>query len=487
LDSIIDDVTNRFSELLTLSEEDFEEFVPDVMSHFSGLIHNLAGYVYGTGEGVALGAFKEYSSQTIKKGLYSFIVKNQHWRSGRTIEPYLIKCLRKLADKLKSDISFVKKLHIPICPACRTLNQREFLVYDGKKLRCPSCTKEADRLDSIENKTSHEEYCYRLRKIFALHSRKGCRCPSCHRFIPMSYVGPDAVRVSCPYDNCLWFGLASELEIMPHPLGQGHNNTVSLHSELQSDKVHSTVFKPVSIQDTVDSREALADSKIECSQEFDKEYEIVKNVIATQKQRVKDKSLKKSLMYRAFELLFEEDPAGLISYLINGRSNGERPILSAIFQKYVQLMENNLPVLVDTEEGGTKEIYSISDPDLELFLGVSEFQTFVRAGNGNIIPNKTHEVFAGTKCHGPCFIGFLCDVVDVNTGKSLMDQVDYYTFAHIRMKSVVPVNTMVKVTHLRIPPHYEMFSLVLLQRTRRKIVESVNRRLDQNQLIARVS
>jgi hypothetical protein len=73
-------------------------------------------------------------------------------------------------------------------------------------------------------------------------------------------------------------------------------------------------------------------------------------------------------------------------------------------------------------------------------------------------------------------MGLLCDVQDEN-GKSLLSEVEYYTFSNIKMKKTVPQNTLVKVIHFRMPPHYEMFSLVSLQRTRKCIVSSIRKRL----------
>ena len=45
------------------------------------------------------------------------------------------------------------------------------------------------------------------------------------------------------------------------------------------------------------------------------------------------------------------------------------------------------------------------------------------------------------------------------------------------MKTSVPVNTLLTVVHFRIPPHYEMYSLVNLQRVRRRVVDSIYKRL----------
>jgi Pyruvate/2-oxoacid:ferredoxin oxidoreductase delta subunit len=474
LDNPIKVINARASKL---TEDDVEWMVNELMDHFGGRIHSLSTYVYGSEKGVALAAFKEWARQTLKKGVETFLFKNEHWRTGRSIGPYLSTCLTKLADTLKSNIESVKKVSIPICPACKTLNEREFLVYEGKLMRCPTCTKEHERLEKKADRTSAEEYAYRLRKVFSLHSRKGRRCPSCERFIPESFINTsESGRVSCPYDNCSWFGIESELEPMAHPLGQSSGMTVSLNTPLSSKGWSST--SETEMGDMIDAKEVNPDIRMEQAEKYHKEMKIAREVLSVQKSRLermpRKKVIKKYLMYQAFQNLLDQDPAAMISYLIHGKSLGERPIQSLIFQHYIQLVENNLPFTVDDEDGEEGEVYSLLDSKLNLFLGTSEYQAYVR--ESGLVSNNTHEVFVGAKCNGPCFIGLLCDV-QTESGKSLLSEVEYYTFSSVKMKSTVPQNTLVKVIHFRIPPHYEMYSLVNLQRVRRKIVDSIYKRL----------
>lgn len=464
-----------------LTDTDIECFIPELMEHFSGKIHSLSTYVYGSEKGVALAAFKEYSLQTLQKGVETFVFKNQHWRSGRSIGPYLATCLSKLADNLKSDINYVKKVSIPVCPACKTFNDREFLVYEGKLLRCPTCTKEHSRLEDKQTRTSREEFQYRIRKIYSLHSRKGRRCPMCERFIPESFIVASVKnngRISCPFDTCFWFGIESELEPMVHPLGQNSGVTVSLNVPINNCGGHSrSRWESAEFQDVIDAKEINPDIRMEQEEKWKKELEITNTVLSTQKLRLSKqpmkKVIKKYLMYEAFQILLDYDPAGMIGYLIHGKSIGERPIQSVIFQKYVRLIENRLPFIISGEDGDC-EVYSLLDPNLNLFLGMSEFYSHVK--DSGFVSNNTHEIFVGAKCNGPCFIGMLCSITD-EAGNSLLSEVEYYTFSGIKMKNTVPKNTLVKVVHFRMPPHYEMYSMVLLQRIRRKIVDSIYKRL----------
>lgn len=456
----------------TLTEEEVDSLVPELMEHFSGKIHTLSTYVYGSEKGIALEAFKEWAKKTVDKGVRTFVFKNQHWRKGRSIGPYLSTCLSKLADSIKTDIDFVKRVSVPVCPACKTLNDKEFLTYEGKLLRCPTCTKEYTRLEEKE-RVPAEEFEFRLRKVFSLHSRKGRRCPACERFIPESFIATQgSIRVSCPYDNCSWFGISSELEPMPHPLAMSSGMTVSINAPL----FNNTHSSGAEFGDCYDSKSITPDIRIEQSQRYTKELEIARNVLRTQKTRSLGNTLpalKKQVMYEAFEALLEQDPFGMIGYLIRGKCIGEKPIQSMIFQKYIELMENRLPLTIK----GSKEdieVFSLLDSNLNIFLGQSEFQALVR--ESGFVSNNTHEIFVGVKCNGPCFIGMLCDVLDEN-GKSLLSEVEYYTFSNIKMKQSVPENTLVKVIHFRIPPHYEMYSLVNLQRVTKRIKTSIQKRL----------
>jgi hypothetical protein len=473
LDNPIKVINERAS---TLTEDDVDWIVEELMDHFSGRIHSLTAYVYGSERGVSLAAFKEYAAQTLRKGAYTFLFKSQHWRSGRSIGPYIATCLSKLADGLKSDIDFVKKVSIPVCPACKTLGEREFLVHEGRLMRCPTCTKESVRLEAIKERSSREEFEYRIRKVFCQHSRKGHRCPGCDRFIPESFTkASDNGRISCPYDNCDWFGMESELESMTHPLAQSSGMTISMNAPMSKNVSSST--SETELGDMFDAHAVNPDIRMEQSEKYYNELKIARTVLKTQKERLecqsKSKIIKKYMMYKAFETLLDQDPEGMISYLIRGKSLGERPIQSLIFQKYIQLIENSLPF--DTINNGTKvEVYSLLDQSLNLFLGTSEYQAYVR--ESGFVSNNTHEIFVGSKCNGPCFIGWLCDVTDENNN-SILSEVEYYTFSSIKMKNTVPQGTLIKVVHFRIPPHYEMYSLVNLQRTRRKIVDSIYKRL----------
>jgi Pyruvate/2-oxoacid:ferredoxin oxidoreductase delta subunit len=455
-----------------LTEEDIDLLIPQLVEYFNNKICSLAKFTYETDQKLALSAFKEKASEMLKNGTVSFISNKNYLKSNRSIEPYLLGCLNNLSRFEKRELSGIQTTSVPLCPGCKTLGEKEFLDYEGKLLRCKICTKKVEILENIEKKSSKEEYEYRIRKVFSLHSRKGRRCPNCNRFVPESLlISNHNSIVSCPYDNCSWFGTISELDIMSHPVGKSSGKTITMNS------TKNNISNGLNLQDTINSNSITSDIMIEQSEQFVKEFNLTKSIITSKKNKANKKDTKlnkKYLMYKAFDILLDQDPVGMINYLIHGKSLGDRPIQSLIFQQYIHLIENLLPFTIDGEDGPV-EVFSLLDKNLNLFLGMSEFTSYVR--ESGLITNNTHEIFTGSKCKGPCFMGWLCNITD-DSGKSLISEVDYYTFSNIKMKSTVPQNTMVNVVHFRIPPHYEMYSLISLQRIRRDIVDSIYKRLN---------
>jgi hypothetical protein len=182
-ESIIDKLSQNPSEI---TEQDIENWVTfEVVEYFEAKFGSLSSYAYGPsleGGDLARRAFKELATKTLGKGLKSFMIKSQHWRSGRKIQPYLVTCLNRLADNIKRDVSSQAKVSVPVCPACKSLGQREFLRQEsGRILRCHSCTIEQDNIgERLLNVHGVDKFRLeselRLRRMFATHSKKGHRC-----------------------------------------------------------------------------------------------------------------------------------------------------------------------------------------------------------------------------------------------------------------------------------------------------------------------
>ena len=462
-----------------LSEEDLPEpdddseiqqswVVDQLMQFYAAKIIELAQYAYKTtgSQSIAVQAFREWSRKTLHRGAHTFIFRSQHWRSGRKIGPYLITCLTRLAKGIRTDVESSKKINVPVCPACRFYREKEFLAYENRLLRCQQCT------SALERELNNNED--RLRKIFALHSRKGYRCPDCRRFFPDTYVR-QSYGVSCPYNDCGWFGTANELEMMSHPLGMSTEAMTSLNTVIMP----PSGYPDSELQDFIPINEAGADLQMEVNQRCCEELVVLESVIEAQlnhiEKMLRPRYIKKQLMYRAFYNMLKCYPEEMVSYLVHMKHAGELPIQSRIFQEFIRLVENELPFLLN-RNGKEVEVESLLDSNLDLFLGISEFEAVV--DEQGYIPNHTVETYVGSRKlrdFGPCFIGLLTGLEGVQ-GESLYDLVEYYSFSQIKLRDA-PSGLPVKVTHYRIPSHYEMNGLVPLQRVRRRIVDSVYQRL----------
>lgn len=475
----------------SLEEKDLNNWIiPDLMVLYQNRIDTHAQRVYGSVAGnVARNAFRETAKGTLLNGLNTFIFKSQHWRTGRDINTYLLTCLKRLADQVFWDQSSAKRANLLICPACRELGAKIFLNSESKSWRCTVCTAELDRLaDLVKHKKvaatdiAVSRSKIQLYKAFALHSRRGYRCgePSCNRFIPETLNGKFGIQ--CPYPDCDFFGKLEELNEMTHPSALTHRQMTSLNAPLKSGSSNGGggVANEISMQDMLKADNISPDVNMEIKQTFEKEYAILLSIIDQQIAGVKRTNssgtkIQKLLMYEAFKSMCKKNPEDMVSYLVHLKQSADVPIQVRIFQEYIQLLENALPFTIE-KRGEKMDIISVSDPYLGLFTGLSVFEAVVK-DNGSI-PNNTIETYTGSRMYkmfGPCFIGKVIDVVDKSTGKSVLDKIKSYSF--VQIESSLPPGTNVTVSHYRIPAHYEMGSLVFLQRIRRHLVDKIFFRL----------
>jgi hypothetical protein len=383
----------------------------------------------------------------------------------------LITSLNRLADRLHWDTSVVKKANLPVCPACRLENRKEFLAQEGKLWRCMACTQLLDSLPPGKEGKA------RLCKVFAIHSRKGYRCPDCSRFIPESIN--TNFGISCPYEDCIFMGQVTDLQVMPHPVALSQRAMVSLQTNLGDGSGRELVM-----QDMLEADIIQPDVQLDIQQQNQREYDLLLQVINDQISLIKRMNapgtmVQKSLMYEAYKSMLQKYPEEMVSYLVHRKQNADFPIQARIFQEYASLVEGFLPFSIEKKHEKI-DIVSLTDPNLSLFLGVSVYEAEVRANN--TIPNNTVETYTGGrkfKDYGSCFIGKVIDVVDRRTKQSLKSWVKEYSFVQIKMDEEIPPGTPVIVSHFRIPSHYEMDSLVFLQRIRRQIVDKVYFRMNK--------
>ena len=469
----------------SLKDSDLSEIVSDILVNFDTKINKYALHAYhldanSSSKDLVVSSFKETLRPKITDALKVFLFKKEHWRNpDYKLEFYLQKVISTFSSQLHWDHYQTVKKSKPICPLCKIEGHKETLTYDGKQLRCDRCTSKLEDL-KLELKKNPQSKSLQMRKnalqTFALHSRVGFRCFGCQRFIPKSSSIDNFIV--CPYVDCGECGESSLFFTMSHPVKMVYNLNVSLDnsSNTDPDKKDFNLSK------------VIPDSNISSNPEvafsFKKDYikykELISNTISSQKKLIKRTNpsgtlVQKSLMYDAFKEITEQSPEDMIRYLCHKKHLTSDPLQFRIFQRYVSLIEDYLPFTM-IKAGRKIDIYSLTDPELSLFEGLSEFNSVVK--DDGVIPNETKEEYIGGrkyKNYGPCFIGKLISVNDESTKKSYLNKVNYYTFSKI--DTSLPPGTKVEVKHFRIPSHYEMKSMVFLQKIRKQLVESISFKL----------
>lgn len=482
-ESIFSEISNQ-AEILT--DEDLDSWVlPSIMLAYDRKLRYLAYKVYGTHNEVpdlAVAAFKESAKEELRTALSTFLFKKEHWRNGRDLDPYLRLCLNRFAQRRSWETNSAKIKSAPVCPFCRESGRKEILHQESGMLRCSHCTESVDRIyDDIKaGKADTFMQCrYNAHAKFALHSKKGYRCLDCSRFIPESLTHNG--KVTCPYDDCIFSCTEANMDACAHPtVTFSDRSTQSIGKLPTRSSFNDSKRKYVSaLTDTSVSADVYYDVK----SQFENELKVLTTVICEQYERVKrmnskSTSIQKCLMYKAYQKMLNQYPIEMVAYLVYRDQKSDFPVQARIFQTYAKLIEDFMPFTI-TKRGEEIDIVDLTSPDLALFNGVSEFETEIR--KNNTIPNKTKEEYIGGrsyKNYGPCFFGKIIDITDLNTGKSIKNEMAEYSFSQIKMNNSVKVGTPVKVTHFRILSHYEMDSLVFLQRVRRDIVDSVYFRLN---------
>lgn len=471
-----------------INDNDIKDWiVPGLMDYYNDKVKYLTCHAYSLKLGdqsfkIAFESFKELSKKEMALALNTYIVKKQHWKNkNRKLNDYLEVVLKRLSNKIYWDNSSLTKTRKQICPLCKIKNnKKQFLHEESGLLRCTWCTKYCESI--IENIKSGkfketDKLELETRKSFSLHSKKGLRCRGCLRFIPNSLVKD--FFVICPYDDCDEFGNINDLMEMIHP------STISIRVMASLDNVESSLNNDSnwSLSELIKNNNIDANAHLlfEAKEDLNNKVKLIQEVIKLQQAAIKRTNgnatlVQKTLMYDAIAAITKEYPEDMVKYLCYRKHSSSDPIQSRIFQKYVSLMENYLPFTI-TKGNKTIDIVSLTAPELSLFTGISTYRSFVRDG---IIPNETKEEYIGGrefKNHGPCFIGKLINIVDLNSNLSLMDNVKEYSFSKIILDNI-QTETPVEVTHFRIPSHYEIKGMVFLQKARRSIVDSIYYKLN---------
>jgi ribosomal protein L37AE/L43A len=376
--------------------------------------------------------------EELKTGCVTFINKYGTDELSE-LSPYLFYIVNDFYKKRRPADIVDKKKSQYVCPGCLYLGI-ENVVYGSNILSCSYCKDNVNNCNSLQLSILH--------KTFMLHNKSGSKCVDCKRFIPNTLSGKK--NITCPYPDCCFVGDVSLLKKMSHPALDVKEETTSiLSNNLAPDQ--------------------LLDSKLE----LENKIKILNEVIEQQRDAIpytsSDFTSKhKYLVYQAISNLLSVYPQDMTEYLLDqSRSGGFQ---HKIFQEYIKLLERSLPFSFKKN----KKIYKIEsllDEQLCLFDGISIFESIIT--DKLEIKNETKETYIGGRKAAyvkPFYIGKLINIFDKSNNESLLSNVTDYTFSKIKLKEVIP-GTKVSVSHLRIPPHYQMGGMVYVNRIRKKIVD----------------
>jgi ferredoxin-like protein FixX len=412
---------------------------------------------FHTDSNVSLQALILSLRDEVRSGVVTYINKNEDIDE---IYPYLFYIVNAYCKK--NSIQKIKKKIEYLCPACLFLG-KENLVVQYKTLECGECS------DLV--KTEKDAKSIVLFKTFAVHNKHGYHCKDCNRFIP--HPMDDSENISCPYFDCSFYGPISDLKGMHHPNVQYNPESVILDSSIDS----MPSMKDM-ISDSSNNSFDLLSSKQELSLTVKMLSEIIESQSNTVHYSSSDFTVKhKVLVYQAFKNIIAKYPEEMVDYLIySSRSGGFQ---HKVFQEYIRLLEDEFPI-VFKKNSKVYRIESLLDENLDLFSGISTFSGIL---NENLeIKNGTKEFYIGGRkgtIAKPYYIGKLLSIVNSKNNEPVLDLVKEYSFSKIKMKDIIP-GTEVIVTHLRVPPHYQMGGMVYINRIRKKIVDKAKSIIQKN-------
>lgn len=414
---------------------------------------------YKTYDKLSLQAVIESLKNELKTGCITFINKNL---PTNELDSYLFYIVNSYCKKNATIVSRKKTEYL--CPGCLYLGINTIIMH-SQIFKCEECKISL-------NKTLDPKKVL-LFGTFAKHNKSGYHCPDCKRFIP--HPIDNASIVSCPYFDCYFAGEHSSLKKMHHPTTYSNIEHLTLDTASINNKYTN--------KDNLTSPDLSALSKLQIKNELQKKIEILKNVIESQNNNVlynsSDFTVKhKQLTYQAYTNLINRYPEEMVDYLLNGSRSGG--FQHKIFQEYVRLLENSLPFVIK-KNGKIHRIESLLDNNMCVFDGISTYDAIIT--DKYSIKNNTKEFYIGGRKAAytkPYYIGKLLNVIDKKTNSSVIDKVIEYSFSKIKLKDVNP-GTSVTVTHLRIPPHYQMGGMVYINRIRKKIVDKTQLILNRSE------
>lgn len=406
---------------------------------------------FKTGNQLSLRALKEELIEELTTGCVTFL--NKEDAPMEELDSYLFYIANAFCKKVAKPI--IKQKIEYICPGCVFLGKEYSALNLNKVFKCDECF--ASLKETSDPKMVH------FFAAFAAHNKNGYRCKDCERFIP--HPLDNSSNVSCPYFDCFFSGSISDLSKMHHPTSKSNPEKLILDISQEGG---------TSMKDSLQSRDVDVQTQLEVAEDLQDKLAALQEIIETQSNNVpyssSDATVRhKQFVYQAFSNLLEEFPVEMVGYLTN-TSDSHMGFQHKIFQEYIRLLEESLPFFV-SKNRKLHKIDSLLDNTLCLFDGISNFDAVVT--DKLAIKNGTTDFYIGGRKAAyakPYYIGKLLNVIHKETKVPLMHLVKDYSFSKIRMQDIKP-GTPVAVTHLRVPPHYQMGGMAYVNRIRKKIVE----------------
>jgi hypothetical protein len=399
---------------------------------------------------ISLRALKEELLEELKTGCVTFVNKGSPMDE---LAGYLFYIANSFCKKMAKPS--VKQKVEYICPGCVFLGKEYSTLVFDKVFQCNECWSEL--------KTTTDPKKLFFFQTFAKHNKSGFHCPDCERFIPQPL--DNSSSTSCPYFDCFFVGSVTDMHKMHHPTSKSNPEKLLLDFSKNGGPL---------LRDSIPSHEVDAQTQLEVAEDLQEKLKSLQDIIETQSNNVPyssaDATIRhKQYVYQAFSKLLNEYPAEMIGYLLNS-SDSHVGFQHKIFQEYIKLLEEALPFFV-TKNRKLHKIDNLLDDTLCLFDGISVYDSMVT--DKLVVKNETKEFYIGGRkatYTKPYYIGKLLNVIERDNKFSLMESVKDYSFSRIRMRDIKP-GTMVTVTHLRVPPHYQMGGMAYVNRIRKKIVE----------------
>jgi ribosomal protein L37AE/L43A len=429
---------------------DVDSLIEEFLEEHEQGIATLHRIYFKSDSAISLRALKEEVKEELRTGCVTFVNNGSPLDELNDYLFYIVNAFCKKTSKPQQ-----KQKAEYICPGCVFLGKEYSVLFYTKVFQCDECESEL-KSNSSDPKREH------FFRIFHRHNKSGYRCPDCERFIPHPLDNSSAV--SCPYFDCLFTGNIKELQKMHHPTSKSNPEKLILDVSKEG-----FCFK-----DNVASQEIDAQTQLEITEDLQDKVESLKEIIETQSNNTayssSDATVKhKQLVYQAISNLLDKFPMEMASYLLSS-TDSHMGFQHKIFQEYIRLLEDSLPFMI-TKNRRLIKIDNLLDDNLCLFDGISTFNGVIN--DKLVIKNGTTEFYIGGRkatYAKPFYIGKLLNIIRQDTKTPLMQQVKDYSFSRIRMRDIEP-GVSVTVTHLRVPPHYQMGGMAYVNRVRKKIVE----------------